>query len=108
MHTYVTCIPPPPIQVFNYGFRSSRKFQKRLYIWDFLEKSHEHISSESSSVVAVEGGEHHHHPHQMFLNVITRISANNTSIGKDEKVCRCMVIAKKNCQSTYIVLQRPN
>lgn len=24
--------------VFNYGFRSSRLFQKRIYVWDYLEK----------------------------------------------------------------------
>ena len=104
-------------QVFYYGFRSSRKFQKKLYVWDLLEKVHEYLLSgettthTSSDVAALlvsgpsvgdtqrrrgSAGLPSPDPEtqckQMFLNAISRINTNNTSIGKDEKVCLLLTL----------------
>lgn len=73
-------------QIFNYGFRSSRKFQKHLYIWDFLERIHEYFTNDSCTEDGLHGGQMHQHPCQMLVNVLARINTNNPSIGKVEKV----------------------
>lgn len=98
--------------MFQYGFRASRKFQKRLYIWDLLERVHEHLVSGETNTpsdvttllvrgpslgdaqrrgsAGMSSPDPETHCRQMFLNAIARINTNNTNIGKDEKVyCNC-------------------
>ena len=91
------------MQVFHCGFRASRKFQKKLSIWDVLERVHEHlISNEMVVPTAMDVGvvrstgsgdrvnstspDPEVHCQQMFLNAISRINSNNPNVGKDEKV----------------------
>ena len=81
--------PPSPPQVFNYGFKCTRKFQKRLFPWDVLERVAEQLLSEAPpneegqppSPDPVAQAQH------MFLNAVNRINSNNPNIGKEEKVC---------------------
>ena len=91
-----------PLQVFQTGFRSSRKFQKKLFIWDLLEKVQEQlVVSETVQPITFEVGvrstsgtergnstspDSEMHCQQMFLNAISRINSNNPNVGKDEKV----------------------
>ena len=77
-------------QVFQFGFRNSRKFLKKLFVWDVLERVHEQVALEHPSDLSSSGAtspDDETRTRQMFLNVITRINSNNVYIGKDEKVC---------------------
>lgn len=93
------------LQVFQTGFKSSRKFQKKLFVWDLLERVHEQIvahdgdgtqttptldvgvvRSTSNDRVGSASPDPEVHCRQMFLNAISRINSNNPNIGKDEKV----------------------
>lgn len=89
---YQRCLRLDPlvVQVFQFGFRSSRKFQKKLFIWDLLERVHERLASEVTVGEGEEGRrEAADHSVQSFLDAITRISSSNLCIGKDEKVGQC-------------------
>ena len=88
--------------MFNTGFKSSRKFQKKLFIWDMLERVREQIvasngvqatamdvgvvRSTSGGRVSSASPDPEVHCQQMFLNAISRINSNNLNIGKEEKV----------------------
>ncbi len=66
----------------NYGFKSYRKFQKRLYVWDVFERVAEQLVIDANE----EGQPPTQHASQhMFINAVKRINANNTNIGKEEK-----------------------
>ena len=90
-------------QVFQTGFRCSRKFQKKLFIWDLLERVQEQLvanemvqpstvdvdmlrGTSSPERVGSASPDQEAHCQQMFLNAILRINSNNPSVGKDEKV----------------------
>ena len=105
------------LQVFQTGFRSSRKFQKKLLIWDLLERVQEQlVVSETVQPAAVEVGvvrnfsgmergnstspDPEMHCQQMFLNAISRINSNNPNIGKDEKAMRFFCLGLRY----YIIL----
>ena len=101
------------LQVFQTGFRSSRKFQKKLFVWDVLERVQDQmvtgsegvqlaaplevgvVRSTSSDRVGSASPDSEVHSRQMFLNAISRINSNNPKIGKDEKVpVRCNSVHK--------------
>ena len=79
------------LQVFNFGFRSNRKFQRRLTLWDYFERVHEFYSVGSEGEGEGGGGGRGNgalrHQRQMLLNMVARINTNNPNTGKDEKVC---------------------
>ncbi len=91
--------PPSPPQVFNHGFKCTRKFKKRLFPWDVLERVSEQLLSEappneegqppSPDPVA--------HAQHMFINAVNRINSNNPNIGKEEKVRMCLCVCLCVC-----------
>ena len=108
------------LQVFQAGFRSSRKFQKKLFIWDLLERVQEQlVASETVQPTAIEVGvvrsisgtergnstspDLETHCQQMLLNAISRINSNNPNVGKDEKATRfyCLGLRYNMCTSLY-------
>lgn len=88
--------------MFYTGFRSNRKFQKKLFVWDLLERVHEQlvanegvqpitfdvgvVRSTGADRVSSTSPDPEMHCRQMFQNAISRINSNNPNIGKDEKV----------------------
>ena len=94
------------------GFKSSRKFSKRLHLWDLLDRVHAQLPDPLSAGVASEVGmtvglgngvaggrrmseggastapSHEEDCRDLFHKAISRINSNNPNIGKDEKV-RC-------------------
>ena len=103
-----------PLQVFQTGFRCSRKFQKKLFIWDLLERVQEQlVASETVQPTTFEVGvvrstsgtergnstspDPETHCQQMFLNAISRINSNNPNVGKDEKVSGNKLVHNKRC-----------
>lgn len=88
--------------MFYTGFRSNRKFQKKLFVWDLLERVHEQlvanervqpttadvgvVRSTGTDRVSSTSPDPEMHCQQMFQNAISRINSNNPNIGKDEKV----------------------
>ena len=70
-----------------FGFKSSRKFLRRLFIWDLIEKTLEWLSTTTSSGSAGEseaaGSEQL--SCQEFIGTISKIN-RLSKIGKDEKV----------------------
>lgn len=84
------------------GFKVSRKFSKRLHLWDFLERIQEQLTTELEGVSADSARAEplYHRPSdggvctayqeadckELFHMAVTRINANNHNIGRDEKV----------------------
>ena len=82
------------------GFKSSRKFSKKIHLWDLLERVCEQLSSENTSTSDLISAHpyRYHRPlnnrgedeemdcRDLFLKAVSRINSNNTNIGKDEKV----------------------
>lgn len=91
------------------GFKSSRKFSKRLHLWDLLDRVHAQLPDPLSVGVASEVGmttgmvggvgghrmseggastapSHEEDCRDLFHKAISRINSNNPNIGKDEKV----------------------
>ena len=91
------------------GFKSYKKFSKKLHFWDLLERIDDHFSSEDMATIELSAANAYHragdyssstyycHEHELscrdlFQKAVTRIN-ENTSIGKDEKVCVHFVCA---------------
>ena len=84
------------------GFKSSRKFTKRLHLWDILERVSEQLAVDetnralrdgSSSSSSYREGRVHSPDSEpdykdLFQKAVSRINSNNPSIGKDEKVLK--------------------
>ena len=86
------------------GFKSGRKFSKRLHLWDLLERIHEQLLAEDGaaevSSTTRELSPDYRRPgdggvctpyqendcKELFHTVVSRINGNNPNIGKDEKV----------------------
>lgn len=84
------------------GFKPSRKFSKRLHLWDLLERIHEQLLAEDTSadVSTADTGPLYRRPtdggtctpfhetdcKELFHMAVSRINDNNLNIGKDEKV----------------------
>ena len=106
--------------MFHTGFRSSRKFQKKLFVWDLLERVHEQlvanegaqpttvdvgvVRSTSADRVSSSSPDPEMHCRQMFLNAISRINSNNLNIGKDEKVSLSGVCTKGGVHSLFSLI----
>ena len=100
----------PSAQVLEAGFKSSRKFSKRLHLWDFLERVHEQLLTEETADISTadpaplyrrpgDGGTctpfHEADCKELFHMAVSRINSNNPNIGKDEKVehgCVCCLM----------------
>lgn len=86
---FVKCLE----SVFHFGFKSSRKFQKSLHIWDIIERTveglnivtEESISHEEESDSHILGQTPSPEAWRLFAGVVSRINNCLTSIGKDEK-----------------------
>jgi hypothetical protein len=79
------------------GFRSSRKFSKRLYLWDMVERACEHMESMEMPTPLV-----HTTPHPVSLdrqvlgNTVARINSNYPQIGKSEKMALFLSIGLRD------------
>ena len=113
------------VQVFQTGFRSSRKFQKKLFIWDLLERVQEQlVASETAQPTAVEVGvvrsvsstergsstspDPEMHCQQMFLNAVSRINSNNPNVGKDEKAMRFFCLGLRYIVQVMTLYETPH
>ena len=113
------------VQVFQTGFRSSRKFQKKLFIWDLLERVQEQlVASETAQPTAVEVGvvrsvsgtergsstspDPEMHCQQMFLNAVSRINSNNPNVGKDEKAMRFFCLGLRYIVQVMTLYETPS
>ncbi|CAC5413553.1 DENND5 [Mytilus coruscus] len=67
--------------VFNYGFRSSRLFRNKMFVWDFLEKVKSHVECVMSGQVRRATN---NNPF-ILCDLIDKINASAETIGKDGK-----------------------
>ncbi|CAG2191681.1 DENND5 [Mytilus edulis] len=67
--------------VFNYGFRSSRLFRNKMFVWDFLEKVKSHVECVMSGQVRKVANNNLF----KFCDLIDTINASAETIGKDGK-----------------------
>lgn len=110
------------------GFKSGRKFSKRLHLWDLLERIHEQLLAEdnaaevSSSISSStrELSPDYRRPgdggvctpyqetdcKELFHMVVSRISGNNPNIGKDEKVMNMTKMIKIRILYNYFAFSR--
>ena len=77
------------LQILMMGFKSNRKFGKRLFLWDLMERVCEHMSASEVPIPVVNtaplpGSS----DRQLLCNTVSRINSNYTHIGKQEKVRR--------------------
>lgn len=101
VHTELTaCYKRRILQVLAAGFKSSRKFSKKLHLWDLLERVREGLLAEDGTSEITENTPLYHRPtdggrctpfheadcKELFSMAVTRINGNNPNIGKDEKV----------------------
>lgn len=83
------------------GFKSNRKFSRKLHQWDLLERVHEQLLTEDTADISTadptplyrrpgDGGTctpfHEADCKELFHMAVSRINSNNPNIGKDEKV----------------------
>ena len=90
------------LQILDAGFKSSKKFSKKLlHFWDLLERMDEQFSSEDLSTSAMSASNAYHRAgdynstyycqehelscRDLFQKAVSKIN-ENSSIGKDEKV----------------------
>ena len=75
-----------------FGFKSSRKFGKRLLLWDLVERVCEHIRVSAVPTPLVSTApQPGSSERQLFCQTVDRINSNYTQIGKNEKVrCTCV------------------
>ncbi len=98
-------------QLLDAGFKSSRKFSKKLHLWDLLDRVHEQLPAPVGVGVASEvgvgagtvsmgggrrlsegGGSHEEDCRDLFHKAVSRINSNNPNIGKDEKVSEHLIL----------------
>ncbi|KAK7085845.1 DENN domain-containing protein 5B, partial [Halocaridina rubra] len=80
-------------QVFQYGFKSTRFFGKNLYLWDYFERVHqqfevvlrEEMEREQLTGIARDNRDHGLTSMAEFVNLVTRINASSSHLGKDDK-----------------------
>ena len=72
-------------KAFLLGFKSSRKFLKRLFIWDLIERTLEWLNSTGSPRPGENEGACDQPSRQEFISVLSKIN-RLSRIGKDEKV----------------------
>ena len=76
-----------PLQILLFGFKSSRKFSKRLFLWDVVERVCEHMSaSEVPAPLVSTSPQPGLSERQLLWNTVSRINSNYVLIGKNEKV----------------------
>lgn len=79
------------------GFKSSRKFSKRLYLWDMIERVCDHMEAVELPTPVV-----HTSPHpasidrQLLSNTVSRINTNYPQIGKTEKMVLFLCIGLRD------------
>ncbi|XP_055011311.1 LOW QUALITY PROTEIN: DENN domain-containing protein 5B-like [Boleophthalmus pectinirostris] len=74
-------------QLFAHGFKSSRLFQKNIFVWDFVEKACAHLASAQRAEDLRDLGDHGDHGDQdrSFARYVQAINSSSRSIGKDGK-----------------------
>ena len=74
-------------QVLLVGFKSSRKFGKRLFLWDMVERACDYmLASEMPTPLVHTAPQPGSIDRQHFWNTVSRINSNYPQIGKNEKV----------------------
>lgn len=75
------------LQILLFGFKSNRKFGKRLFLWDLVERVCEHMcASEVPTPLVSTAPQPGSSEKQLLCNVVNRINSYYTNIGKNEKV----------------------
>ncbi|KAI0236071.1 DENN domain-containing protein 5A [Lamellibrachia satsuma] len=69
--------------IFQYGFKSSRLFRNRFFIWDFLEKVEDYFEVLLLDQAHYRVGDEVALVLQSFCDVISRINRASESVGKD-------------------------
>ncbi len=79
------------MQILSAGFKTGRKFSKKLHFWDLLERINESLlaedeSEESGTTISYYGAFDPAKNKNLFMMAVSRIGSNSPTIGKDEKV----------------------
>ncbi|XP_074642323.1 DENN domain-containing protein 5B-like isoform X3 [Tubulanus polymorphus] len=73
-------------KMFNYGFRSSRLFRHKFYIWDYFEKLVQYYENIlADELMSKEIDASHREAYATFIRVVTKINEQAESDGKDGK-----------------------
>lgn len=67
--------------VFQYGFKASRLFGKKLFVWDYIERVHEDFVGVATRLVSAE----ELNLRTSFCTVVQTINTADLSIGKNQK-----------------------
>ncbi|KAK3098446.1 hypothetical protein FSP39_019539 [Pinctada imbricata] len=71
--------------VFQYGFRSSRLFSRKFFIWDYFEKVKSHFESVMTGEVRMSITDGAKAGFWIYCNLMSKINSATESIGKDGK-----------------------
>ncbi|XP_070189297.1 DENN domain-containing protein 5B-like isoform X2 [Littorina saxatilis] len=72
-------------QVFHYGFRSSRLFRNKIFIWDYLERLKLYFENAMANSSVRPIPEVNKAGYWLFCNLIKKINQASEAIGKDGK-----------------------
>ncbi|XP_041113196.1 DENN domain-containing protein 5B-like isoform X3 [Polyodon spathula] len=73
-------------QFFHHGFKSSRIFQKNVFVWDFIEKAVAYFEMTDQIGDTVEGMESFRSMCKIFCHYVNAINVTPRNIGKDGKL----------------------
>ncbi|XP_078329219.1 DENN domain-containing protein 5A-like isoform X4 [Crassostrea virginica] len=71
--------------VFQYGFRSSRLFRNKFFIWDYLEKVKQHFENVLTGEVRQPISDGAKAAYWIYCNFLNKINSATESVGKDGK-----------------------
>ncbi|XP_078582428.1 DENN domain-containing protein 5B-like isoform X9 [Branchiostoma floridae x Branchiostoma japonicum] len=72
-------------QVFLYGFKSSRLFRNKFFVWDFIGKVYTYFQSIDNDVEGSQDSVQVRQSRKSLCRLVEKINAHSTSMGKDEK-----------------------
>ncbi|XP_078663864.1 DENN domain-containing protein 5B-like isoform X2 [Branchiostoma floridae x Branchiostoma belcheri] len=72
-------------QVFLYGFKSSRLFRNKFFVWDFIGKVYTYFQSIDSDEEGSQDSVQVRQSRKSLCRLVEKINAHSTSMGKDEK-----------------------
>ncbi|KAK7878903.1 hypothetical protein WMY93_030837 [Mugilogobius chulae] len=79
-------------QLFCHGFKSSRLFQKNIFVWDFIDKACVHLDSERASDLREQD-----QGHSSFCRYVQAINSSSRSVGKDGKFQLLVCLGTRGC-----------
>ncbi|XP_066264613.1 DENN domain-containing protein 5B-like [Branchiostoma lanceolatum] len=72
-------------QVFLYGFKSSRLFRNKFFVWDFIGKVFTYFQSIDNDEEGAKDSVQVRQSRKSLCRLVEKINAHSTSMGKDEK-----------------------